>query len=84
MDEYTKIVAECAGGFSENDSPCIVSVSSIEHSTSKITQVQSIEPQGQPADHLKRLSDVNDRPTTDIQIGDFVMVAGIDGSKIEM
>lgn len=82
MDEYTKICCELAGGFSEVDSPCIVSVSSIEHSTSKITQVQSIEPTGQPADLLKRLSDVIDRPTTDIQIGVFQMCGGLDGSKL--
>ena len=60
MDVYTQLCAEIAGGFSTIGSPCIVNVTSLEHSTTKTTQVQSVEPAGQPEDMLKRLSDIID------------------------
>ena len=82
MDEYTQLCSEIAGGFSVVDSPCVVTVSSIEHLSSKITQVQSVEPTGQPEDLLERFSKIIDRPTTDIQIGVFQMCGGLDGSKM--
>jgi len=82
MDAFSAICAELAGGFTTADSPCIVTVTSIENSTTQTVQVQSTEPAGQPEDLLMRMSESTGRPTTDIQIGVFVLGGGLDGSKM--
>jgi len=82
MDPFATVCSELAGGFSEADSPCVVTITSIETGAVQHVQVQSREPLGQPTDLLERLSGVIARETTDIQVGIYVLTGGLDGSKL--
>lgn len=82
MGDFNDICSEMAGGFTSENSPSIVTITSIETEAMQHVQVQSKEPVGQPTDLLKRLSDVIGRPTTDIRVGIYVLTGGLDGSKM--
>ncbi len=82
METLQKICADVAGGFTEQGSPCIVTITTTDSDYTNTLPVQSSTPTGSPEETMKRLADEIGTVAACVKVHVFVMCGGMDGSRM--
>lgn len=84
MEALQKICADVAGGFTEEGSPCVVTITTTDSDYSNTLPVNSKNPTGSPEETMKRLADEVGTVASSVKVHVFVMCGGMDGSRMDV